>query len=394
MICVDRETFSDVADELAQLMRGASPVRTERWQGVVANTDTFELRNVNVNVDLMGIESLSHWRADIVPNLPWADDHFLERVGGEPLNPGEQWKNWPWGNSAKNFLSVEEEFGPRMSPQDWAYLAGMIDGEGTIYSRKTSGFQGCVRVYQKDRRVLDYLHQTFRVGQVDELNRVSTILPSGEIVQNDMHQWSVTGVLEIRWLLDGCLPYLHVKTEKAQWTLEAIEVSLKREKKTLGEPLKKVWGQDWPKRFNHNYMQRLWPKRLEGGSCFMGHGHSYGDLEDLVMLLAAEPHTRQAWIPLFFPEDTGFSDGGRKMCSLGYQVLVRDNRAHMFYPLRSCDFVRHWADDCYLAVRMLLWIIEKCRTVNPDAWNKILPGEYCMHMTSLHVFKQDMEKMK
>lgn len=276
MIYIEEKNFSDVRRDIRLLMLEAPPAKTERWQGVPVNTDTRELRNVCFEVSLYGIEDLGCWRADIEPSLPWADDHFLERVGGEPLNPGVEWANWPWGLSASKF-------------------------------RATQG------------------------------------------------------------------------------------------------------------RFNHSYMERLWPKfarrtpdgKLLGGikgsvrkyperdpRPHFGIAHHYGDLQDLVELLAKEPHTRQAWIPLFHPEDTGTGDGGRKMCSLGYQVLVRDGQAHIWYPLRSCDFIRHWADDCYLAVRMLLWIMGKCKELNPEKWASVVPGTYAMHMTSLHVFESDMEGLR
>jgi len=260
-------------------MMTAPAVRTERWQGIDVSKNpaatTYELFNVNFEVPLNQIEILDHWREDIGPNLPWADDHFLERVGGEPINPGEQYKNWPWAGSGERF----------------------------------------------------------RTG-----------------------------------------------------------------------------------RFNHNYMERLWPKfarRTEDGKLPVentlasasirkypqkdnrprfGIGHYYGDLQDLVELLVDEPHTRQAYIPLFFPEDTGKGDGGRKPCTLGYQILVRENLAHIWYPLRSCDLIRHWADDCYLAVRLLLWIIDRCRE-RSQLWESIFPGTYAMHCTSLHIFKNDKRTM-
>jgi hypothetical protein len=261
-------SFKPVARLIEGQIKEAPPVRTERWQGVAHNQDTRELLNASFMVDLQCIEDLDHWRKDIKTNLPWADDHFMERIGGQPLNPGVQWANWPWSRSAANFK------------QD---------------------------------------------------------------------------------------------------------------------------------RFNHTYMERLWPKfarRTADGRLPMGKGArkypqtdnrpklgvgwAYGDLLDLVELLVKEPHTRQGWIPLFFPEDTGIGDGGRKPCTLGYQIIVRDGRAHIYYPLRSCDFIRHWADDCYLAVRLLLWVIDECRK-RSEFWKNIAPGTYSMHMTSLHIFETDLK---
>ena len=268
-----------IAHSWAQREMGMAPaVRTERWQGKDVSKDpaatTYELRNVAFEVDLKGIEDLDHWRDDIAPNLPWADDHFLERVGGEPLNPGIQWAHWPWARSAANFK--RDRFNHTYMERLWPK-----------YARRTD---------------------------------------------------------------DGTLP--------------------------VTSPL-------GPRRYPPMATRQSW----------YGLGWQYGDLWDLVEMLAKEPYTRQAWIPLFFPEDTGVGDGGRKPCTLGYQLIVRDGVAHIWYPLRSCDFVRHWRDDCYLAVRLLLWVIDRCRELEPKVWNDIVPGTYAMHCTSLHIFANDKREL-
>jgi len=281
MFSMQLPTFTDVRRTLTNAVIEMPSVRTEKWQGVDVSKNpaatSYEIRNACFEVPLNGNEDLEHWRRDTQANIPWADDHFAERVGGEPLNPGVQWANWPWSPSADKF----------------------------------------------------------RTNQ----------------------------------------------------------------------------------RFNHTYMERLWPKfarRTEDGTLptlsksatalrrypsddmrpKFGIAHHYGDLEDLVELLVAQPFTRQAFIPLFFPEDTGNGDGGRKVCTLGYQVMVRMSpyghpEAHIWYPLRSCDLIRHFPDDCYLAVRLLLWVVQECRKRDPLFWNEVRLGTYAMHMTSLHIFEND-----
>jgi thymidylate synthase len=265
-------TFAEVNYRLVGAMKAAPPVKTERWQGVAANTDTFELFDVNFQVPLQGIEDLDHWRYDIHPSLPWADDHFLERVGGEPLNPGAQWRNWPWAQRADKFRTADR-FNHSYMERLWPRFA-----------RRTP---------------------------------------------------------------DGTLPV-------------------------------RVAGQS-----------RKFPDKDARGK--QGIAWEYGDLQSLVELLVKEPHTRQAVIPLFFPEDTGFADGGRKPCTLLYQFMVRDGQLCVWYPLRSCDLVRHFRDDCYLAVRLLLWVLGQCRTIRPDYWTDVVPGTYAMHCTSLHVFATDRD---
>lgn len=167
--------------------------------------------------------------------------------------------------------------------------------------------------------------------------------------------------------------------------------------------------------FNHSYPERLWPKfagKTDKGelketrfdpewSAYesilnemnKGIRHTYGDLNDVVGLMIKDPLTRQAWIPLFFPEDTGVGDNARKPCTLGYQFMRRGNEMHIYYPLRSCDYIRHFRDDIYLAIRLLLWVLSQLRERDEASWGRVKPGEYVMHATSLHIFANDFHKL-
>lgn len=254
-------------------------VHTEKWQGMdISNkpeAETHELLNYNFCVDLDGQEDLQFFREDIKPNLPWADDHFLERVCGEPINPGEQWAKWPWGNSANSFRA------------------------------KHDGQHG-------------------KAGQ-----------------------------------------------------------------------------------FNHNYMERYWPKhagQTPDGSYAsrtpaspwkdrnVGIRYDYGDLRDIINQLNNEPQTRQAYFPIFFPEDTGAVHGGRVPCSLGYHFIYRNGVLHINYYLRSCEVYRHFRDDCYLTVRLLLYVLDELRKLD-DKWKNVIPGTYSMYITSFHCFVNDMRNL-
>lgn len=281
----------------------AERVHTQRWQGgdISKRPDmvSYELRHWHCNVPL---GYLSYGKAkdfkDIVaqelsPNLPWADDHFLERVGGEPLNPGVQWANWPWASSAEKHQVEGAIFNHTYMERLWPKWARKTD-QGRIGNLEDS------ERYDLDARVYP--------GQSDYFIGMS----------------------------DG-------------------------------------------------NGTRLEPHR--------GIAHPYGDLQSLIELLAKEPDTRQAWIPLFFPEDTGIGDGGRKPCTLGYQFMMRNNQLDVYYPLRSCDYIRHFRDDIYMAIRLLLWVLGRCREINPKAWNDVVPGYYVMHCTSLHIFENDYRKL-
>lgn len=281
-----RDTFTRIREHTAGLFMSQShTVDTGNWQGreTQGKPDlvTHELMNYTFTHALGGT-GLDEYREDVKPNLPWADDHFEERVCGAPINPGVEWENWPWSKSADTFRGSTGMFGHNYMERFWPKLAGMSGPCKTA--------------------------DEFR----DNLLRV---YPNGG---------EHSGVAGIR--------------------------------------------------------------------------NPYGDLNDLVEQLAKKPMSRQEWFPIFHPEDVGETVDGRKPCSLGYQFWVRDSRLHMYYPLRSCDFYRHMQDDIYLAIRMLLWVLEKCQSKGyevgyPD-WSQVVPGTLTMHCTSLHIFANDMAKIK
>jgi thymidylate synthase len=84
-------------------------------------------------------------------------------------------------------------------------------------------------------------------------------------------------------------------------------------------------------------------------------------------------------------------DGGRKPCTLGYQFIMRGGSLHCFYPMRSCDLIRHVRDDMYLAVRLMLHVLDQCRHRATNwPWVEVKPASLVMHMTSLHCFVNDV----
>lgn len=262
---VNARSFLVADAKLRELMMTVGkPVHTATWQGIDISkrpeAKMYELLNVSLHVELRGIGNLEHWRQEIRPNLPWADEHFEERVSGKPLNPPPSWVRWPYAHSASNFREAQK--------------------------------------------------------------------------------------------------------------------------------------------FNHTYPERFWPKFAgipedlgphdpDRGPHY-GIRWQYGDLGDVVKLLAKDPLTRQAYLPMFFPEDTGIGDGGRKPCTLGYQFIMRDGYLHCFYPMRSTDILRHLRDDIYLAVRLLLWVQNRLVDEDVVTWGNVKPGSLSMHMTSLHCFTNDL----
>lgn len=150
---------------------------------------------------------------------------------------------------------------------------------------------------------------------------------------------------------------------------------------------------DDQKRYDHNYMERFWPKLAGNASQpHQGIRFSYGDLADVVAQLQREPLTRQAFLPIFHPEDTGATAGQRVPCTLGYHFIIRENKLHMVYYLRSCEIYRHFKNDVYMAMRLGQWVrnqVFNLRANRDLSLNAPEMGSLTMHITSLHGFVGD-----
>lgn len=154
--------------------------------------------------------------------------------------------------------------------------------------------------------------------------------------------------------------------------------------------------------FDHTYPERFWPKYAGLGNApcppvFEGNHHkgirfSYGDLSDVVDLLVRSPLTRQAYLPVWFPEDTGAVDGQRVPCTLGYHFMQRGGRLSCRYYIRSCDAYRHLSNDVFLAAALTTWVANQV-TARSDGAIHFRVGGLAMHISSLHSFVGDTAKL-
>jgi hypothetical protein len=159
------------------------------------------------------------------------------------------------------------------------------------------------------------------------------------------------------------------------------------------------WHDQIPRQMTHTYSERFWPNDAgeDPVGRIRGLRYRYGDLSDVLRLLWDHPFTRQATFPIFFPEDTGASHGGRIPCTLHYHFMIRNFRMHLWYAIRSCDAVRHFRDDVYLACRLVQWVIDCLRKDayefgNPaeqSFWEDVKPGALNFTAYSFHVHKAD-----
>ena len=268
-----RGSIQAVKDGL--LSPGASLIPATHWQSQDVTrygekSHMREVTNIQQTIFTSGHEDLDYYRDQIKPNLPWADDHFKERILGIPLNPGKQWANWPYAHSANRHRTEGQKFSHTYMERYWPKFAGVDDSS--------------------DVQDMDYLNE------------------------------------------------------------------------------------------NYSFQE--------------GIRYNYGDLEDVIRLLDDQPLTRQAYLPVWFPEDTGVVHGERVPCSLGYHFLVREEHLLCFYYLRSCDFVRHYRDDLYLTVRLMLWVLEQLRLRGARMWGGIKLGSLMFNCSSMHCFVSDWERLR
>ena len=270
-------TFRQHFVRVTEALLDTDPVHVGEWQSQQIEQKMFEL--LHVVVDMPIPETAAEAGEMTGARLPWAEDHFLERVGGEPLNPSpsEQW--WPF--------------------------------------RKKSA--------------------------------------------------------------DG---------------------DTNKEHKSEGEA------------FSHTYPERMWPKMANGGridasfhnteflgwefSNHLGIRFEYGDLQDVVNQLVKSPMTRQAYLPIWFPEDTGAVHGKRVPCTLGYHFIIRNGKLDVSYFMRSTDLLRHYQDDVYMAMRLAQWVVEKVNDGMAWKYNEPIPpgeelevGQLIFHTANMHIFEGD-----
>ena len=263
LVVAGKKDFLDARAYLADRLLATTPQNHGKWQTLDVSQssahDTYELLNATIWYQMPN--TVGKLQEYLDPDLPWAERHFQERVGGKAINPGVEHANWP-------------------------YHAGKVE-----------------------------LHQ--HGGKYD-----------------------------------------------------------------------------------HNYMERFWPTDIDVSDqnaeyydpVFKGYRFPVGDLKDVVIQLASEPGTRQAYLPVFFPEDTGATSGQRVPCTLGYHFIIRDSTLHMQYNLRSCELFRHFTNDVYMAVRLSQWVMEQLDQVH--GIKLVGLGQLTMHIVSLHGFVGDTPQLE
>lgn len=142
-------------------------------------------------------------------------------------------------------------------------------------------------------------------------------------------------------------------------------------------------GEAWKLREN------VWGEFFHNGKF----GYSYNELiwnnnqfTKIVERLKQDPDSRQLWISLWDPTRDPDLLGGvsRVPCSLGYGFQVREGKLNMHYIMRSCDFSTHFANDVYLAIKLLEYVAEL---------TGYEVGNFTHSIFSLHIYRKDLKEV-
>jgi thymidylate synthase len=131
----------------------------------------------------------------------------------------------------------------------------------------------------------------------------------------------------------------------------------------------------------------VWKEFLHNGKF----GYTYNELiwnndqlTKVIDRLKEDPDSRQLCISLWDPTRDPDLLGGisRVPCSLNYIFQVREGKLNMTYNMRSCDFSTHFANDVYLAIKLLEYVAEL---------TGYEVGNFTHSICSLHVYRKDIE---
>ncbi|UVK62968.1 thymidylate synthase [Gordonia phage Hexbug] len=261
------------------LLTRVDPITRRSWQSTSAPSPVRELSNVVLEFNVSS--AAGFWANRCYPHpvhespdLRWAEDHHLERVGGEPLNPAPSYERWPWHSEA-----AREQFKQR----------------GREVVTEPAGYSSDLMAFGR----------------------------------------KIVGTREVP--------------------------------------------------FDHTYPERMWPKyarqQVQRGIRF-----AYGDLLSVVHLLHKDPDTRQAYLPIWFPEDTGSEHGQRVPCTLGYHFIRNGDKLDVNYFIRSCDITRHFTNDVYMTGRLLQFVVERLHQLDDQ---EVMVGTLTMFASNLHMFTAD-----
>ena len=154
-----------------------------------------------------------------------------------------------------------------------------------------------------------------------------------------------------------------------------------------GQPLNpgnsyKIRADMWTKflegsgKFSYQYAERLW---------------THDQFRTVIDCLKEDQGTRQAVLAIWNPDldmvGSKLGGGNRIPCSLNYQFLIRNNRLHCIYSMRSNAALGHWPIDLYCATGLMEYVVKELKDTYPD----LKVGSLTYMAGSFHAFQWELK---
>lgn len=114
---------------------------------------------------------------------------------------------------------MDKAIGKQLSETEAAYLAGLIDGDGSItcgHTSKRVRHRPIVTIHQKDPTILFWVQEVAGVGSVTKRTRGYGYQARYPKADQYMHRWRLTQRVAGIEFLRQVEPYLRIKQEKAK----------------------------------------------------------------------------------------------------------------------------------------------------------------------------------
>lgn len=129
--------------------------------------------------------------------------------------------------------------------------------------------------------------------------------------------------------------------------------------------------------------KEIWDEFLEEDGKF---SYTYPErmaeqIHGIIEELKVHPDSRQLFLSIWNPSIDIDRLGHRRVpCSLGYHFQKREGRLNITYLQRSADFITHFQNDLYLAVKLLKHIAQEAECE---------AGMFTHWVGSLHMYRKD-----
>jgi len=87
---------SVILNTYKQLLASYTDSNNPEWQAVTIDNNNPMVEITDLFLGFTSVSDSNVLAKEADPDLPWSEDHFQERINGKPINPGKQYKNWPY----------------------------------------------------------------------------------------------------------------------------------------------------------------------------------------------------------------------------------------------------------------------------------------------------------